>query len=110
MLLNFWRKIAATGNGHRFAFLLRKNDSSHQCLHWWQQPATGRLHLDGFDSSAGTTKGTPPTGCPFCGAGNRNRTGTRFTARDFKSLVSTYSTMPAWNADIVAHFFASVKG
>ena len=30
------------------------------------------------------------------GAGNRNRTGTDFTPRDFKSLVSTYSTMPAW--------------
>ena len=29
------------------------------------------------------------------GAGNRNRTGTLFTGRDFKSLVSTYSTMPA---------------
>ena len=29
------------------------------------------------------------------GAGNRNRTGTDFTPRDFKSLVSTYSTMPA---------------
>ena len=31
----------------------------------------------------------------FFGAGNRNRTGTDFTPRDFKSLVSTYSTMPA---------------
>ena len=31
----------------------------------------------------------------FVGAGNRNRTGTDFTPRDFKSLVSTYSTMPA---------------
>ena len=29
------------------------------------------------------------------GAGNRTRTGTLFTARDFKSLVSTYSTTPA---------------
>ena len=29
------------------------------------------------------------------GAGNRTRTGTPVTARDFKSLVSTYSTTPA---------------
>ena len=65
MLLNFWRKIAATGNGHRFAFLLRKNDSSHQCLHWWQQMSTGHPHLDGFDSSAETTNGTPIWGVPF---------------------------------------------
>ena len=36
-----------------------------------------------------------PYGVSFFGAGNRNRTGTLFTARDFKSLVSTYSTMPA---------------
>ena len=34
---------------------------------------------------------------PFLiGAGNRTRTGTLFTARDFKSLVSTDFTMPAW--------------
>ena len=31
----------------------------------------------------------------FSGAGNRTRTGTLFTARDFKSLVSTDFTMPA---------------
>ena len=67
MLLNFWRKIAATG----------------------------RLHLDGFDSSAENQQQGTPLGYPVVGAGNRNRTGTRFTARDFKSLVSTYSTMPA---------------
>ena len=34
-------------------------------------------------------------GLYWFGAGNRNRTGTLFRARDFKSLVSTYSTMPA---------------
>ena len=44
------------------------------------------------------------------GAGNRNRTGTDFTPRDFKSLVSTYSTMPAgWLQYMVAYFFTSVK-
>ena len=32
------------------------------------------------------------------GAGNRTRTGTLLTARDFKSLVSTDFTMPAWCA------------
>ena len=31
----------------------------------------------------------------FHGAGNRTRTGTLLTARDFKSLVSTDFTMPA---------------
>ena len=31
----------------------------------------------------------------FIGAGDRTRTGTPVTARDFKSLVSTYSTTPA---------------
>ena len=40
-------------------------------------------------------KESTPKGCSLFGAGNRNRTGTLFTARDFKSLVSTYSTMPA---------------
>ena len=35
------------------------------------------------------------TGVFFIGAGNRPRTGTLLTARDFKSLVSTDFTMPA---------------
>ena len=38
----------------------------------------------------------PNWGAFFVGAGNRTRTGTLFTARDFKSLVSTDFTMPAW--------------
>ena len=42
------------------------------------------------------------------GAGNRNRTGTLFTARDFKSLVSTYSTMPECFV-ILTHFISFVK-
>ena len=35
-------------------------------------------------------------GCPVFGAADRNRTGTDFTPRDFKSLVSTYSTTAAY--------------
>ena len=31
----------------------------------------------------------------YYGAGDRTRTGTSVTSRDFKSLVSTYSTTPA---------------
>ena len=41
------------------------------------------------------SKSRPLWGRDSFGAGNRNRTGTEFTPRDFKSLVSTYSTMPA---------------
>ncbi len=44
----------------------------------------------------------------FCGAGNRTRTGTPVTARDFKSLVSTYSTMPAWDYPTTFSFFRQV--
>ena len=40
-------------------------------------------------------KETPKGASFFIGAGNRNRTGTDFTPRDFKSLVSTCSTIPA---------------
>ena len=46
----------------------------------------------------------------FIGAGDRTRTGTLFTARDFKSLVSTYSTTPAGVEIIIAHFGCPVKG
>ena len=40
--------------------------------------------------------GTPRWGVPLFGAADRNRTGTDFTPRDFKSLVSTYSTTAAY--------------
>ena len=33
-----------------------KNRRSHQCLHWWQQPATGRLHVNGFESVVDSKK------------------------------------------------------
>ena len=42
------------------------------------------------------------------GAGDRTRTGTSFTSRDFKSLVSTYSTTPA-TGSMVSHFLLCVK-
>ena len=38
-----------------------------------------------------------PCGVSFFGAGDRDRTGTDFTPRDFKSLVSACSTTPAAN-------------
>ena len=43
------------------------------------------------------------------GAGNRNRTGTDFTPRDFKSLVSTYSTMPAEFATTYGNTFLLLR-
>ena len=46
----------------------------------------------------------------FIGAGDRTRTGTSVTSRDFKSLVSTYSTTPAYFVcSILTHFSLSVK-
>ena len=90
-------RFPATGIDLHFLFLLEKeNNCSHQFLNWWQQVSTGHLHLDGFDSLvAGDKKRERQKPLSFFGAGNRNRTGTDFTPRDFKSLVSTYSTMPA---------------
>ena len=44
----------------------------------------------------------------FHGAGDRTRTGTSVTSRDFKSLVSTYSTTPAAGS-MVSHFLPCVK-
>ena len=31
-------------------FCQGKNESNHQCLHWWQEVSTGHFHLDGFES------------------------------------------------------------
>ena len=61
-----------------------------------EQMSTGHLHGDGFESSTDNQKEAPRFGVLLFGAGNRTRTGTLFTARDFKSLVSTDFTMPAW--------------
>ena len=77
-------------------FAFGKNYSSHQFLNWWQRYATGISHLDRFDSAIYIQKADTPTGYLLFGAANRNRTGTLFTARDFKSLVSTCSTIAAW--------------
>ena len=88
------------GNRNRFAFssfsTKGENRSRTQCAHWVQQVSTGHLHINGFDSASLRNKKREAFASLFLfGAGNRNRTGTLFTARDFKSLVSTYSTMPA---------------
>ena len=46
-----------------------------------------------------------PVEVSFFGAGNRTRTGTLLTARDFKSLVSTDFTMPALVTETYYHIF-----
>ena len=33
-------------DGTRLHFHMCENSCSHQCLHWWQQYATGILHTD----------------------------------------------------------------
>ena len=42
------------------------------------------------------------------GAGDRDRTGTDFTPRDFKSLVSACSTTPAYGS-ILSHCYPAIK-
>ena len=53
---------------------------------------------DEEDTENSLSTGKHVEACFFLGAADRNRTGTLFTARDFKSLVSTYSTTAAWLA------------
>ena len=48
-----------------------------------------------FESYQHSKKADTHSGICFFGAGDRTRTGTSVTSRDFKSLVSTYSTTPA---------------
>ena len=67
--------------------------STPSSRHRRRSPRSPESHLR-FDSKA-PVKGTP-NGVPFTGAADRNRTGTDFTPRDFKSLVSTYSTTTAY--------------
>ena len=62
-----------------------------------RQRRSSAPHLDGFESVLipYNIQEHPNGVLLYVGAGNRTRTGTDFTPRDFKSLVSTYSTMPA---------------
>ena len=71
----------------------------HRWLIWIFDPGTLRKNPD-----------TPPRGIGIFGAADRGRTGTLFRARDFKSLVSAYSTTAAWNVDILALSEPFVKG
>ena len=58
----------------------------------------------------GSTKKERAKSPLFSGAGDRTRTGTSVTSRDFKSLVSTYSTTPAYCLQsILTYFPLSVK-
>ena len=43
-----WRVVTRTGIDYQ--------KGSHQFLNWWQQYATGILHLDGFDSHSNKQK------------------------------------------------------
>ncbi len=63
--------------------------------HWRRSPCSPKSHLR-FDSDRHRNNGIPGSGIPLFGAADRNRTGTDFTPRDFKSLVSTYSTTAAY--------------
>ena len=89
---------------------LGRNDCSHQCLHWWQEVSTGHFHsYCSIPLSAVTKSRIPRWGILLFGAADRDRTGTDFTPRDFKSLVSTCSTIPARNSRILPHFRQTVK-
>ena len=66
------------------------------CICHRQHRAVGPESNRRFDSVA-ITKAGPRWGPAFVGAADRNRTGTDFTPRDFKSLVSTYSTTTAYS-------------
>ena len=80
-----------------FSFAEKINIGRPQFANWGQQASAGHLHSVGFVSRLRRkiNAQTPMGPVHLFGAGNRNRTGTDFTPRDFKSLVSTYSTMPA---------------
>ena len=45
---------------------------SHQFLNWWQQYATGILHLDGFESQSEANKKRHPNGWRFLLAENKD--------------------------------------
>ena len=87
-------KGSLTGIDLHFLSLAKENKGSPRSSP--RRQCSSALHLDRFDSGQHVKNGMPRWGNPFFGAADRNRTGTDFTPRDFKSLVSTYSTTTAY--------------
>ena len=50
------------GTSSRYAFPLRGNSCSHQCLHWWQELSGGQFLCYGFDSLSSKKRTRPPIG------------------------------------------------
>ena len=92
-----WSLLADRDRSAIFAF--GENYGSHQCLHWWQEVSTGHFHFNRSILRSAAPEKASPFGLAFSGAADRDRTGTDFTPRDFKSLVSACSTTAAWMTD-----------
>ena len=87
--------VRATGLDLHFSFpMKKKNIGRTQCAHWVQQPATGRLHINGFESFTIPTKegGRWASLFYWCGQQDSNL---HAYAMEPKSTESTNSTMPA---------------
>ena len=70
---------------------------AHQFLNWCAATVHRTVAFSLFESDyQQKEKRETERSLFFLGAGNRTRTGTLLRARDFKSLVSTDFTMPAW--------------
>ena len=84
--------LSFLGAGDRIDFIKVSPPSSRR-----QATVHRTVALYGFDPGhfGITRKERPRWGLSFLGAGDRDRTGTLFRARDFKSLVSACSTTPA---------------
>ena len=84
--------MAFIGAGDRIDFIKVSPPSSRR-----QATVHRTVALYGFDPGhfGIIRKERPRWGLSFLGAGDRDRTGTLFRARDFKSLVSACSTTPA---------------
>ena len=89
--------LFGAGYGNRFALSFpsrgKDNRCRHQCLHWCRQPATGRLHINRFNSlpDAQIKKRCISTSFLF-GAGYGNRTRLRGLGSHYNSRY----TNPAW--------------
>ena len=83
---------------------------ANQFLNWMAAICPRHIAFGLFESVLDINQKREAFSLPFLiGAGNRTRTGTLLRARDFKSLVSTDFTMPAWLLKIIAHYLISVK-
>ena len=89
-----WRKRGAGRTDSLLIYPQGISQGSHQCLHWWQQHATGMLRLCSSNPSSDSTKNPTPFGVGFFVVGEDGFEPSKRNAADLQSVPFGHSGTP----------------